>query len=307
MQVQDKLRLLQEIAGVSQTELARQLGVSFVTLNRWVNEKAEPRAAAERRITSLFRATTGTSEDHDDPLSAKKAVLLSRASQQSSVLQAILKEPDIRDEFVLRLTFTSNQIEGSTLTEAETAAILFHNDNVPRRSLIEQLEAKNHQAALEFLFRHGGSGGVIDEALILRLHAILMNGVRDDAGSYRSHAVRIVGANVPTANYLRVPDLMGALLKDAQKGNADPIQYAAAFHSAFEQIHPFSDGNGRVGRLLLHAMLVAVNYPPAVIRPGRRRVYHRALNVAQREGNIARLEDVICTGVLEGWRILQRT
>lgn len=302
----DKLRLLQDVLNVTQEELARLLQVSFVTLNRWMNAKAEPRAGALRRIDALLTSLGLPSEKATDPLPARKAILAAQARKHPDVLNAILREPDIHDEFVLKLTFTSNRIEGSTLTEAETAMILFQNGTVPRKTLTEQLEAKNHQVALDYLFAHLAERGHIDKNLILRLHGMLMNGIRDDAGSYRRHTVRIVGANIPTANYLRVPSRMADLLASLDRRPADIIQATAQLHSTFEQIHPFSDGNGRIGRLILHAQLLSANLPPAIIRPERRQEYITALNLAQRTGDMAKLEEVICRGVLEGWRIVER-
>lgn len=159
----------------------------------------------KRRIDGLYRSRTGLKELPDDPIVAKRAILRRRAERAGDVLRTILDATDLHDEFVLRLTYTSNQIEGSALTEQETAVVLFQNATLPYKTLTEQLEAKNHQAALVHLFAHLASRRGISEQLVLKLHAILMNGIRDDAGIYRRHAVRIVGSNVPTANYVKVP------------------------------------------------------------------------------------------------------
>ena len=142
----------------------------------------------------------------------KKLQGLQRKYQNPFALITFRK--DIYDQFVLSLTYHTNSIEGSTLTEQETAAVIFHDSALPDKSLVEQIEAKNHQTALQYIFRKIIKRGLkLDEELILKLHAILMNGIRDDAGLYRRHAVRIVGANVPTANYLRIPELMAGLIK----------------------------------------------------------------------------------------------
>ena len=133
-----------------------------------------------------------------------------------------------------------------------------------------------------------------------------MNGLRDDAGRYRTHAVRIVGADIPTANYLSVPRLMGKLVETMPHTGGDVIRHAADVHARFEQVHPFSDGNGRIGRLLLHATLLRENLPPGIIRPERKRLYYAALNEAQRGHGTARLEGVICDATLEGFRIVGR-
>ena len=241
-----------------------------------------------------------------DGLATMKAVLGRKSQETADVLKIILGNPDIHDEFVLTLTYNTNQIEGSTLTEEETAVVLFQNGTVPRKTLAEQIEAKNHQAALEFLFRRFLEDQSIDEEFILKLHGMVMNGLRDDAGMYRRHGVRIVGANVATANHLKIPELMKQLVSEIASQGTDAIARAAAVHSHFEQIHPFGDGNGRVGRLLIHAMLLRANFPPAVIRRENKRSYYTSLNTAQRYAQMADLEDFLCDAILDGWRIVER-
>lgn len=305
MTIPQKLLSMQKISGLSQTNLAHALGVSFVTLNRWMNGKATPRKGASQRIDALYREYSGLKEIPEDVLEAKKNILMRKAQSGINVLETILTHPDIRDQFVLTLTFTSNSIEGSTLTEAETAAVLFENTALPGKTFIEQLEAKNHQAALLFLFDYLKRKDPLDETLLLKLHSMLMNGIRQDAGSYRTHAVRIVGANVPTANYLKVPILTKELLRGIQHQTEDGIAHAANTHARFEQIHPFSDGNGRIGRLLLHAMLLKKNLPPAVIQPEKKRFYYSFLNAAQTRGDSSLLQDFLCDAITDGWKILE--
>lgn len=306
MTAPQKLIQLRQISGLSQTELAKKLGVSFVSFNTWIHGKSVPRKKAQARIDALYAEYTGLTVIPQSALDAKKKMLLTKAKQTKNVLETILKYPDIRDQFVLLLTYTSNAIEGSTLTEAETAAVLFQHRALPDKTFIEQLEAKNHQTALLHLFDHLSSKKPIDEHLLLRLHAMLMNGIRSDAGSYRHHGVRIVGADVPTANYAKVPFLMEELAEDLAKPSKDILAQATTVHARFEQIHPFSDGNGRIGRLLLHAMFLKKNLPPAVITPERKYLYYSSLNTAQKSADNSLLQDFLCDAVLEGWRILER-
>ncbi|NOS67649.1 MAG: hypothetical protein HOO67_04775 [Candidatus Peribacteraceae bacterium] len=301
-----QLGIILRLSGQSQTELALELGVSFVTMNRWINGKVVPRKKAQVRIEALYRECTGLKEIPAEALDAKKAVLVVKARHTKNVLRRILESPDIRDRLVLTLTYTSNSIEGSTLTEAETAVVLFQNTTLAAKTLVEQLEAKNHQAALLYLFDHLLAKRPVTEDLILRLHAMLMNGIRQDAGFYRRHGVRIVGAEVATANHVKVPTLMKRLGDDLEQRPKDGIAHVADIHARLEQIHPFSDGNGRVGRLLMHAMLLLRNMPPAVIRPEKKRFYYAFLNTAQRKGDSALLQDFVCDGILEGWDILER-
>ena len=306
MTIPQKLRTIQRLSGLSQTELARRLDVSFVAFNRWITGKAVPRKKAQERIDALYRECTGLTVIPEEALSAKKAIVMEKAKKTKQVLKTILEHPDIRDQFVLVLTYTSNSIEGSTLTEAETAAVLFRNVALPEKTLTEQLEAKNHQAALLYLFGYLSEKKPLNEELILKLHGMLMNSIRQDAGVYRRHGVRIVGADLPTANHLKVPVLMKELATELRRSSKDIIQRVAAVHARFEQIHPFSDGNGRVGRLLMHAMLLQKNLPPVVIRPEKKRFYYSSLHTAQRRGDSSLLQDFLCDGVLEGWDIMQR-
>ena len=189
------------------------------------------------------------------------------------------------------------------MTEAETAAVIFRNEIIANKNLVEHLEAKNHQAAVKYLFVYLQKNK-INENLILKLHSLLMNGIRDDAGQYRRHGVRIVGANVPTANYVRVPERMKDLVKEINKKPVDIIEQATIIHSKFEQIHPFSDGNGRIGRLVLCAMLLLNNLPPAVIQIKEKRLYLNNLRKSQLSDDFIPLESFICDAVLNGFKLL---
>ena len=306
MTIKEKLQILLKLSGLTQEELARRLGVTFAALNRWINKKAVPRQKAQEKIDELYKEYSGEKRIPESVLGAKKALVIQKSNAHKNLLKEILDNPDIRDRFYLSLTYNTNRIEGSTLSENETAAILFENAALPEKSLIEQLEAKNHQAALEYLFRYLSEKKPLNEALILKLHAILMNAIRSDAGSYRNHGVRIMGANVPTANYLKIPDLMASFADKIGRNVPDAVAHISAMHSKFEKIHPFSDGNGRIGRLLMHAMAIKNNLAPVVVLQEKRRLYATYLNKAQTQGDTSLLEDFLCDAILEGYKILER-
>ena len=217
-----------------------------------------------------------------------------------------MQNPDIRDQFILKLTYHSNSIEGSTLSEPDTAAILFADASVPNKTMTEHLEAKNHQAALLYLFSQIESKQKIDEKFILKLQGILMNGILPDAGLYRQHGVRIVGVDLPTANFLSIPKRMAELILVMQKNLGDTILTATKVHSEFEKIHPFSDGNGRVGRLIMNAMLLQNNLAPAIIHQSQKRLYYTFLYIAQTKNDYSQLEDFICDATMDGFKILTR-
>lgn len=306
MTIRQKLEIIQKTLGLPQTKLAQRFGVSFVAFNGWWTGKASPRPKMQAAIQELFLEVTGQKIIPAGQLIAKKQASRQKSLQHKSIITEILDNPDVRDQFILKLTYNSNRIEGSSLSEPDTAAILFNNVALPDKSLTEQLEAKNHQTALNYLFDYVLKKEKINEDLVLKLHSILMNGVRPDAGAYRHHGVRIVGVNLATANYLKVPSLVPAVMAQAGKTTKDIISLAANIHSRFEQIHPFSDGNGRVGRLLINAMLLKENLAPAIIRQEQKRLYYTYLYKAQTKDDLSQLEDFLCEAVLDGFKILER-
>ena len=307
MTTHQKLEIIQKTLGLTQTKLAEKFGVSFAAFNNWWTGKSCPRPKMQSAIDELFLEITGQKIIPANQLIAKKQIIEQKLQNYQSVVSEILHNSDIRDQFILQLTYHSNSIEGSTLTEPDTAAILFDNTALPNKSLTEQLEAKNHQTALNYLFDYITKRGKINERLILKFHSILMNGVHPDAGFYRRHGVRIVGVNLPTANYMSIPKLMSSLMADINKPTQDIIALATNIHSHFEQINPFSDGNGRVGRLLLNAMLLKANFAPAIIRQEQKQLYYTYLYKAQTKNDHSQLEDFFFISILDGFKILERS
>lgn len=306
MTTKEKLQIIIRLSGLTQAELATRLGVTFAALNRWVNERANPRSNALAKIDGLYKEYSGERQVPESMLAAKQGMIAQKQKEHKNVLKEITDNPDIRDQFFLSLTYHSNRIEGSTLSEGETAAIMFQNAALPDKSIIEQLEVKNHQAALEYLFEYMKEKKPINETLIVKLHSILLNAIRPDAGGYRNHGVRITGSNVPTANYAKVPDLMKTLVANINENAKDVIRHIANVHARFEAIHPFGDGNGRIGRLLMHAMALRENLSPIVILQQNRRLYITYLNKAQMKDDFSLLEDFTCDAILEGYRIVER-
>ncbi|MFA5421010.1 MAG: Fic family protein, partial [Patescibacteria group bacterium] len=264
-----------------------------------------PHKKKQDKIDELYKKYSGEKIIPDSELVAKKNLLYKKGKVNKNIIKKIISREDLFNEFILQLTYNSNSIEGSTLTQDDTEAILFRNVNIKDKSLIEHLEAKNHQVVLKYLFKIINNNLKIDESLILRFHSILMNGVRDDAGRYRSHGVRIVGLNVPTANYLRVPDLMRDLFKDINKKNDDVITHVSRIHSKLEQIHPFSDGNGRIGRIVIVAMLLKKNLAPAIISQKNKSFYYKYLQKSQIQNEFSLLEDFICDSIFEAYKIIE--
>ena len=196
-------------------------------------------------------------------------------------------ERNLDDWFRVELTYTSNAIEGNTLTRRETALVVEKRLAVGGKTLREHLEAVNHSRALEWIKEQSRrKPHSLTEKDILHIHEVIMKGVDDDnAGFYRSVRARISGSAVVLPNPRRVPDLMAEFahwLK--RKTDLHPVELAAEAHYRLAAIHPFADGNGRAARLLMNMILLMSGYPAAIIRKRDRLAYISSLERAQLGG-----------------------
>jgi Fic family protein len=281
MTTQEKLLKIMKFGGFTQNSLSRELGVSFPTVNSWIHNKSTPRSEVVVKIGDLLAKLEAKNIIDKQTLTLKIDSILNKAKKSNNIFNSeLFARKDLYEDLLVKLTYHSDGIEGSTLTLRETASIILENINIKEKTLIEQIEAKNHKSALVYLFTHIQQGGEIDENLLKRLHEILMNGILDTAGAYRYRPVRIVGSQTITANYLKIPELVSNLFTEIKKKDFDVITQASIFHAKFEIIHPFPDGNGRVGRLMLNAMLLKANIIPVIINKEKKHMYYNCLDKA---------------------------
>lgn len=186
--------------------------------------------------------------------------------------------------FKIELTYTSNAIEGNTLTRAETALVVEKGITVQGKSLKEHLEATNHAEALDYIKTLVNKKRK-DLALndILEIHHIILNKIEEDnAGRFRTQHARITGSKTIPPNPLKVPDLMEEFIKWLTGINIEhPVKIAADAHFKLVSIHPFIDGNGRTSRLLMNLLLMQEGYPPCIIRKEDRLAYIDSLEKGQ--------------------------
>lgn len=148
---------------------------------------------------------------------------------------------------------------------------------------------------------------MVDEEFIKHVHQILMNGITHNAGVYRSHSVRIAGVNVPTSNFLSIDNHMGEFINvfnQCKKKTINQVEHIAQTHAQFEQIHLFSDGNGRVGRLLMLVLAFKYNIAPVIIRKEKKQAHYTYLAEAQIKNNSIPLSSFIFDGLFEGYNLL---
>ena len=303
MDYRNQLFTILKASGWSQEQLARTLSVSFPTLNSWVNGRSEPRAKAIERINVLYLEVVGADSVDLSLLTQVKA----ETSKLSLTAEELLLDTKKLDKLTLHLTYHTNTIEGSTMTLADVGEVIFERKVLTNRTIIEQTEARNHQSALYWLIvqlANQGDDFHVTQNLILGLHLRLMNGIIGDAGQLRSHAVRIMGANVPLANYMKVPELVAQLVDDIQKQQSDLIYDLANTHARFEKIHPFSDGNGRTGRLIMFAQALHRGSMPPLIAKERKQAYYKYLAAAQVREMYDPLELFIAESIIYTGRLL---
>ncbi len=301
---QGKLRQIQAKSRLSQEDIAREIDVTTSAFNAWWNGKSNPRKGALLKIDELYKKYTGDGKPKPSDIDKILNEINQVSKNYKDVLYHILNRRDILENLIVKLTYHSDAIEGSTLTQAETKAVIYDGSTLKNKTLIEQMEARNHKSALMYLFSHIENKGQIDESLTKKLHSILLNGIMDNAGQYRNHQVRIVGTSVITANYMKIPELMKKFF--ASKPDKDNIiSFVSKFHASFEKIHPFSDGNGRVGRLLITGFLLQNNIAPAIIEKDLKHLYYTYLENAQEKDNYGFLELFLTKAILKGYKEIE--
>lgn len=183
-----------------------------------------------------------------------------------TILEFILDNQNYLEDLITRSTYHSNAIEGSTLTYAETYAILY-NDNsfkISGKEPREIYEAINHKKALELVFNKLKSNEDFSESLIKNLNEIINRDIKNAEG-YRNVQVFIQGSEHIPPEPQKIPNLMMYYIYNYSHDEQNIFDKIARYHIEFERIHPFEDGNGRTGRLLINYELLKNNLPPVVI------------------------------------------
>ena len=187
-------------------------------------------------------------------------------------------------------TWGTNAIEGNTLTRSDVERVLLEQKSVGNRPLPDILETTQHARAFADLIERRKAPLRLET--VLELHDEVFRGVKVDAGQWRRVNVGITGMkHVPPRMEQVLPRMRSWLAAYTQRDTEgeDAVRLAAWMHYEFEAIHPFSDGNGRVGRLLLNLHLLKHNWPPVHILPPDRDRYLECL-ARGNAGDLAPLE-----------------
>lgn len=188
------------------------------------------------------------------------------------------------EDFLIRFTYDTNAIEGSTVTLNETKLILLDEITPPNRTLREIKEVENHKKALDFVFKYKKD---INKQFVLKTHRILTESIlpKEHSGRFRKVQVIITGAETKPPKPQLVDKEFKELLSwyNKNKKKYHPVILTSYFHAAFEGIHPFVDFNGRTGRLLLNFILMKYRYPIVDIKNKDRLEYYKVLQSAQND------------------------
>lgn len=217
---------------------------------------------------------------------------------------------NLAEQYRLESTYNSNAIEGNTLTLPETRLVLERGLTVAGKPLAHHIETSNGADAWDSMLRLASRSIPIRELMnhstLQELHEIVMRGLSHDAGRYRTINVRIAGSPHSPPDWSRVLARTEEVLDDAQRGlerweagNSllELLSSVTRSHHGLEAVHPFSDGNGRVGRLVLNLLLIRAGLPPVILPVTRRKVYYRSLAQAD-GGNLQTLGHFIARALM---------
>lgn len=204
----------------------------------------------------------------------------------------------LNEEFVVEYTYNSNAIEGNTLTLRETDMVL-RGLTIDKKPLKDHMEAVGHKEAFGFVSDLVKENQLLSESVIKQIHYLVLADKKDDRGVYRRVPVRIMGAkHEPVQPYMIMPS-MEQLLERYARSEEHIIPKLARFHIEFEGIHPFIDGNGRTGRLLVNLELMKAGYPPIDIKFTDRVAYYNAFDEYHTKNNLAPMTNLFARYVDE--------
>jgi len=196
---------------------------------------------------------------------------------------------NLRTEFI----YNSNAIEGNTLTLRETDIILQFGITVKGKSLKEHNEVKGQEYALDFLNEVLKKEEPLSIRLIREFHALILNDDKDNRGRFKQENNTILGAKFQTTPFYQVEGKLQELIDNFNESDKNLIEKVAKFHNDFEMVHPFNDGNGRTGRLLMNLELMKNGYPITIIKNEDRDDYYQALEIASIDKNYIPLTEFI--------------
>lgn len=206
----------------------------------------------------------------------------------------------LREIFLVENTYNSNAIEGNTLTLQETSLVL-QGMTIDQKPLKDHLEIIGYKEAFEYMEELARNDKELTGSDIRNIHSLVLSHRKEDRGKFRRIPVRISGALTEPAQPYMIEPLLNELLHDLHEKYArlHIVERAALFHLRFEGIHPFIDGNGRTGRLLMNLQLIRAGLPPINVKFSDRKKYYEAFDCYAREGSADAMTEMIAAYLTE--------
>jgi len=181
------------------------------------------------------------------------------------------KEKELR-EIAIAFTYNTNAIEGSTIT-LEEARLILEDQVAPNKPLRDIRETESHAKVFLDMLK---TKETLSEKLLLKWHEDIFKDTKPDiAGRFRNYLVRVGPYVAP--DWRKVEEFMKQLIAFINESHLNSVEIAARAHFMFEKIHPFGDGNGRIGRLLMNFILWKSGYPMLIVEYKKRKAYYKAL------------------------------
>lgn len=293
MNDKEKIERILKEAGLTRSDFAKMLGVSYKSVYRWLDKGVKPHPVQSRDIDELFKEYVDL-----------RGVVLRLKRDLGDPITLLRKNSGIRHKFFVEMTYNSNAIEGSRLTVKETEDAI-DGKAVKGKELFEILEAVNHYNAMKYMLDTIKSNFKITEDYILKLHSIVMYNFNDKLpGRYRTSYVNLTNTEKRLPSAQEVPPKMKRFIKGINNYRKDLVGKVASDHYEFEAIHPFFDGNGRVGRLISNIQLISKGYPPAIITIEDRYKYYTALGKGDL-GDFKNLIQMFCDSIIKGYKLFK--
>jgi Fic family protein len=235
---------------------------------------------------------------------------LNQADQLKARLDGLRPLPpdvvaELQQRYLVSFTYNSNAIEGNTLSQSETEMVLEQGITVGGKTLVEHLEVVGHRDAIEFIGELAQTATLIRAFEIRQIHALIMGAIsREEAGQYRRILVQSAGTNYVYPAPGLIEGLMAEFVDWLTTPSAlHPLEYVTEAHLRFVSIHPFRDGNGRTGRLLMNLLLLQAGFPIVVITNAQRSQYIDAIVAYQQQDKgMEPLLSLMVDGAIESLR-----